>query len=149
MGANASNLNNNAAEKLSQCPVNHGQAPSLNNIPADLANQQISSLSTQRELSSIPRAPEAPAEPPSSCPMHTAGKDKGKEAERWVYPSPQQFQNALARKGKEAPEESVAMMVQIHNFLNERAWQEILRLEDSRAACVRFRAFGRRLTLSC
>jgi hypothetical protein len=28
------------------------------------------------------------------------------------------------------------MMVQIHNFLNERAWNEVLRLEDSRTLYV-------------
>jgi Cytochrome c/c1 heme lyase len=45
------------------------------------------------------------------------------------YPSPQQFYNAFVRKGWETPEEHVETMVEIHNFLNEEAWQEVLKLE--------------------
>lgn len=48
---------------------------------------------------------------------------------KWEYPSPQQFYNALVRKGWETPEEHVETMVDIHNFLNEQAWQEVLRWE--------------------
>jgi len=48
---------------------------------------------------------------------------------KWEYPSPQQFYNALVRKGWETPEEHVETMVEIHNFLNEQAWQEVLRWE--------------------
>ncbi|THH04530.1 hypothetical protein EW145_g5449, partial [Phellinidium pouzarii] len=64
----------------------------------------------------------------------------------WEYPSPQQFHNALLRKGMETPEEHVEMMVQIHNFLNERAWDEVLRWErrrDSAAAVELARFRGR------
>ena len=51
---------------------------------------------------------------------------KDSSAGNWEYPSPQQFYNALVRKGWETPEEHVEMMVLVHNFLNERAWQEVL-----------------------
>ena len=78
--------------------------PVLSQAPA--ASQE-SLLPTERETSSIPR-------------------DDG---EKWEYPSPQQFHNALARKGMETPEEHVETMVQIHNFLNEQAWLEILKWE--------------------
>jgi len=61
----------------------------------------------QREASSIPR-------------------DAGL---KWEYPSPQQFYNALVRKGWETPEEHIETMVQIHNFLNEQAWLEVLKWE--------------------
>jgi cytochrome c heme-lyase len=64
-------------------------------------------LSTDRTESSIPRD----------------GSSK------WDYPSPQQFYNALVRKGWETPEEHVDMMVLIHNFLNEEAWNEVLKWE--------------------
>jgi len=47
----------------------------------------------------------------------------------WEYPSPQQFHNALVRKGWETPEEHVETMVEIHNFLNEEAWKEVLKWE--------------------
>ncbi len=83
-------------------PLN--QMPTLSQSPA---NNQAESLPTERTVSSIPRD----------------------EAARWEYPSPQQFHNALVRKGWETPEEHVETMVQIHNFLNEQAWQEILKWE--------------------
>lgn len=47
----------------------------------------------------------------------------------WEYPSPQQFYNALVRKGWETPEEHIETMVEIHNFLNEAAWNEVLKWE--------------------
>ncbi|KAI0080135.1 cytochrome c and c1 heme-lyase [Panus rudis PR-1116 ss-1] len=78
--------------------------PTLSQAPA--ANQSVE-LPTDRVISSIPRD----------------------EASKWEYPSPQQFYNALVRKGWETPEEHVETMVHIHNFLNEEAWQEILKWE--------------------
>jgi hypothetical protein len=51
------------------------------------------------------------------------------EEKVWEYPSPQQFYNALVRKGWETPEEHVETMVEIHNFLNEEAWQEVMKWE--------------------
>ena len=131
----------------------------LNNIPT-LAQSRTSSsqrgtLPLERTASSIPRVRSnsttssssngaaAAAAGASACPVvHTDGAKAPSaapeataddaDAENWVYPSPQQFYNALARKGKEAPEESIEVMVQIHNFLNERAWDEVRRWEDRR-----------------
>ncbi|KAI0091737.1 cytochrome c/c1 heme-lyase [Irpex rosettiformis] len=95
-----------------QCPIDHSgsgldprnQMPTLSQAPA--AHQSFA-LPKIREESSIPRD----------------------DAGRWEYPSPQQFYNALVRKGWETPEEHVETMVQIHNFLNEQAWQEIVKWE--------------------
>ncbi|PSR70605.1 hypothetical protein PHLCEN_2v13514 [Hermanssonia centrifuga] len=95
-----------------QCPIGHegtevnprNQMPTLSQSPA---SNQSAQLPTDRTESSIPRD----------------------EASRWEYPSPQQFHNALVRKGWETPEEHVETMVQIHNFLNEQAWLEILKWE--------------------
>ncbi|KAI0819670.1 cytochrome c and c1 heme-lyase [Trametes gibbosa] len=97
-----------------QCPISHdapadginplNQMPTLSQAPAA---HQATALPTDRETSTIPRD----------------------ESARWEYPSPQQFYNALVRKGWETPEEHVETMVQIHNFLNEQAWQEILKWE--------------------
>lgn len=96
-----------------QCPISHegadtlnplNQMPTLSQAPAA---HQLAALPTDRSTSSIPRD----------------------DASRWEYPSPQQFYNALVRKGWETPEEHVETMVQIHNFLNEQAWLEILKWE--------------------
>ena len=94
-----------------QCPVEHAALDARNNMPTLSqmpAPNQSTVLPTERETSSILR---------------------DAEGARWEYPSPQQFHNALARKGWETPEEHVEMMVQIHNFLNEQAWLEILKWE--------------------
>lgn len=102
-------------EKHSKCPVQHGnnavnprnQMPELSQQPAQ---DQKMPLPTEREQSSIP---------------------KTDSAEKWEYPSPQQFYNALQRKGIETPENEVEMLVAIHNFLNEECWKQVLVWEDS------------------
>nr|CAG8480286.1 9761_t:CDS:10 [Entrophospora candida] len=104
-------------DNKSSCPITHsGDALSPENqIPTNLGHlpapgQQIP-LPTHRLTSSIPKA---------------------YSAEYWEYPSPQQFYNALVRKGWETPEDSVETMVDIHNFLNEAAWNEILKWESTK-----------------
>ncbi|CAO3644365.1 unnamed protein product [Cunninghamella blakesleeana] len=72
-------------------------------------NQEIE-LPTERVISSIPKS-----------------KDTD---QKWEYPSPQQFYNALRRKGWETPEEHIESMVDIHNFLNEEAWEKVLKWEN-------------------
>ncbi|KAK9898208.1 cytochrome c and c1 heme-lyase [Cystobasidium minutum MCA 4210] len=124
----------------------------LNNIPAlsqsPVSPSQQTYLSLERTVSSIPRAistessenKAASSTSAGACPVvHDAkGKQKASNqdddasASNWVYPSPQQFYNALMRKGKDTPEESIDVMVQIHNFLNEKAWDEVRRWEDMR-----------------
>ncbi|KAI9003734.1 cytochrome c/c1 heme-lyase [Gaertneriomyces semiglobifer] len=79
--------------------------PNLSQAPAQ---GQRAHLSTERSQSSIPRSD---------------------AQETWEYPSPQQFYNALKRKGYETPEEEVPTMVDIHNFLNEACWGEVLKWE--------------------
>ncbi|KAI0923889.1 hypothetical protein AcW1_006716 [Taiwanofungus camphoratus] len=96
-----------------QCPISHEAASGINplnqmpNVSQEPAPNQAIALPTSRSTSSIPRD----------------------ESAKWEYPSPQQFYNALVRKGWETPEEHVEVMVQIHNFLNEQAWNEILKWE--------------------
>lgn len=77
------------------------------NLPQQKAPGQMLELPVDRTVSSIPRDAQS----------------------RWDYPSPQQFYNALVRKGWETPEEHIETMVHIHNFLNEEAWQEVLKWE--------------------
>ncbi|CAO1637507.1 unnamed protein product [Parajaminaea phylloscopi] len=111
-----------------------------NNIPFNLASSSSSSsggdrLSSLRTVSSIPRgatSPEPGASPydkPSACPVAHDSGASGPGPSRWEYPSPAQFQAALARKNKAAPEEHVETMVMVHNFLNEEAWKQVLEWE--------------------
>lgn len=142
----ASPVSSSSTSQPSQCPVPHnntsadsphapidpGSLNPLNHIPLHLshapAHHQSVALPTDREASTIPR----PASP------------DGSGSGVWEYPSPQQFYNALVRKGWETPEEHIETMVQIHNFLNERAWDEVVKWEkrvdpSSTIELVRFR----------
>lgn len=136
------------------CPIDHstltpsqkaafdharpGDVNQLNNIPT-LAQQpspgQKLDLPLERTISSIPRASSSNASP-SACPVAHGTKKEGEgvtgksEEGQWEYPSPQQFYNALVRKGWETPEESVEMMVNIHNWLNEEAWSQVRKWEE-------------------
>lgn len=107
-------------EKPAVCPMKKDTADDtlnpLNNMPnyissAKLPGQKID-LPTERTFSTIPR-----------------GEDENEGV--WEYPSPQQMLNAMLRKGKGdgIPEDAVESMVDVHNFLNEGAWQEILEWE--------------------
>ncbi|KAI8646758.1 cytochrome c/c1 heme-lyase [Parasitella parasitica] len=104
------------------CPMHKADGDEINklNMMPDLtqtpqSDQEIK-LGTERVISSIPKA-------------------KG-SGSKWEYPSPQQFYNALRRKGWETPEEEIETMVDIHNFLNEEAWQEVLQWESKYNDCA-------------
>lgn len=60
--------------------------------------------------------------------------------EKWVYPSPQMFWNAMRKKGWNWKNETdkdgqpiqprdMENIIKIHNVNNERAWQEVLKWE--------------------
>ena len=117
---------------LAKCPIDHEKGAELNplnqmpHLAQERALGQTTELPLEREVSSIPRAT---------------------DSSKWEYPSAQQFYNALVRKGWETPEEHIQTMVDIHNFLNEEAWQEILKWEPPYAPLLSFRG-SVRLTLS-
>ncbi|KAJ3378672.1 holocytochrome c synthase [Lobulomyces angularis] len=105
----------------SGCPVDHSSKNSKNeninplnqmpNLKNEMIEGQIEPLSTKKTLSSI--------------------KNKVDDKDSvWEYPSPQQFYNALVRKGWETQESDIDTMVSIHNFLNEECWKEVLNWEN-------------------
>ncbi|OXG48884.1 cytochrome c heme-lyase [Cryptococcus neoformans] len=110
-----------ATNAPAKCPIQHDALDPTTHMPVNLSlsrqPDQKLNLPTERTASTIPR--------PSSAPGGEAYGTGG----TWDYPSPQQFYNALVRKGWETPEDSVEVMVAIHNFLNERAWDEVLKWE--------------------
>lgn len=119
----------------SDSPLNpRNNIPNLKQAPAP---GQKAPLPLERTISSIPRAG-VPGGSPSACPVAsgsgaaapTTDAAAPAKADQWEYPSPQQFYNALVRKGWETPEESVEMMVNIHNWLNEAAWQQVRQWEE-------------------
>lgn len=102
-------------EPKSACPVDHTKYSKMNNIPnlvaAKLPGQKLD-LPLDRTRSSIPRG------------------EQSREG-FWEYPSPQQMLNAMVRKsGRDGiDEDAVESMVDVHNYLNEGVWQEVLEWE--------------------
>ena len=119
-------------DQVPGCPVDHSGASPLH-IPASLEaaarhpqsphpGQRIP-LSTHRVVSSIPRADELRDE-------KTVAPHQPAEESRWVYPSEQQFYNAMRRKGWNGIDEStIPDVVYIHNAVNERGWRDVRRWE--------------------
>ncbi|MBW0482414.1 hypothetical protein O181_022129 [Austropuccinia psidii MF-1] len=147
MGTSQSVQKDDGLSKKNQCPAHsasidalaaqsddideRNRMPRLAQVPA--VGQRMT-LPLERTKSSIPRTDLSSSSHqavPSSCPMVNNSNDsKSKVKETWTYPSPQQFYNALVRKGWDTPEESVPIMVDIHNWMNEAVWQEVLKWEN-------------------
>lgn len=135
---NHASLANSArsSSAAASCPVDHASSSrSSSTSPAPCPVQQSGTLNPLNQIPTLTqeRAPSQTLDLPierteSSIPRDAAG--------RWEYPSPQQFYNALVRKGWETPENEVETMVQIHNFLNEKAWEEVQKWEAQVNRCV-------------
>ncbi|KAI6129164.1 cytochrome c/c1 heme lyase-domain-containing protein [Pisolithus thermaeus] len=92
------------------CPVDHNSRSTWTTVfgigrPSSTTNPP--SLSTDREVSSIPRTAD----------------------EKWVYPSEAQFFAAMARKNHNPHAADMKAIIPIHNAVNERAWSEIVKWE--------------------
>mmetsp|Transcript_18894 Transcript_18894/g.21888 ORF Transcript_18894/g.21888 Transcript_18894/m.21888 type:complete len:311 (-) Transcript_18894:101-1033(-) len=140
-----------SGNNISSCPVQHQQhSPASIEAAANHAQtphpDQNIPLSTHRTISSIPRGAEGiitstTATTNSSTTTNNnenpAGPNHQPQNEsNWVYPSEQQFFNAMKRKGWDvAPgtEATIPFVVQIHNAVNERGWNEIQKWENLRA----------------
>jgi cytochrome c heme-lyase len=97
-------------------------------------------------ISSIPRsipnntsekAPHHQPTTPTTSPAASACDDNASDTSNnnWVYPSEQQFFNAMKRKGWQLPpgsEVTMPQVVQIHNAVNERGWSQIIQWERMR-----------------
>jgi len=91
------------------------------------SRQGETNLSKLRETSSIPISHRA-----TDLPKHQReeeGRGEKKRAKNWTYPSPKMFYEAIKRKGWQPPEQDIENVVKIHNVVNERCWQEILKWE--------------------
>ncbi|KAJ9063583.1 Cytochrome c1 heme lyase [Entomophthora muscae] len=115
---NKSSKDNEEASK-GGCPIDHNSSVKIDpsnympkgkefNLPT--SNQKVP-LNQEREISSIPKA-------------------EGQSESHWVYPSQQMFFNAMKRKNWDPSEEDMKVIVPIHNAVNERAWNMILKYEE-------------------
>lgn len=100
--------------------------PTPNAAPAGAA----AALSTARAPSSIPTAAA------TNAPAHQAGTGGGDADGVWVYPSPQMFFNAMAKKGWSPSAADMPAVVAIHNAVNERAWAEVVAWEARAGGAV-------------
>jgi cytochrome c heme-lyase len=98
------NVYSQPIDPTNQMPANPNQLPRPN---------QTKPIDTARVKSSIPKG--------------------GTDSDTWTYPSPQMFYNALNRKGKGdgVAEDDVATVVAIHNNMNERTWDQVLKWEKT------------------
>lgn len=116
------------------CPIDHGSVGScpvehpvpnkdvnnpLYNAPANdftfdqsRSVDQKSNLSVKRAVSSIPKGDFTPDHQP-------------KASEKWVYPSEQQYYNAMKRKGYSPSETDIPAVLYIHNVVNEQGWSKV------------------------
>lgn len=95
-------------------------------------SSQQHALGTQRSTSTIPRGADLTAQAHSvggGATIDTNASYGSSEDSHWVYPSQQQFYNALARKGYETDEKDIPVILAIHNDLNEQSWQEVCKWE--------------------
>lgn len=100
-------------------PLQHN--PLTNDIVFGQEKQplQTKELSTVRAVSSIPKGDFNPAHQIASVDL-------------WVYPSEQQYFNAMKRKGYNPTENDVPVILAIHNLVNEQGWSKIREWEALR-----------------
>ena len=103
------------------------------------ANPRLRSLSTDREISTIPRAEQQSQSMNSAeraaLPANSE-RDTGHDIEsgNWIYPSQSMFFEAMKRKGHNPSSSDMSTIVPIHNAVNERAWSEIKQWESGRGS---------------
>lgn len=89
-------------------------------------------LNTHRVISSIPRSDSLLKEEGKDVPKHQGDvQDQSEGGNYWMYPSEQQFYNAMTRKGWKPNAEEMEVVVAIHNAVNERGWYEVKRWEKN------------------
>lgn len=98
------------APSVAECPVDHSSGSTWARLFSSSASAPAAPLSSEREVSSIPKASDG----------------------NWVYPSESQFFAAMERKNHNPKAVDMKTVVPIHNAVNERAWAEIMKWESGR-----------------
>ena len=141
----SSNSNGGAAaaqSSLSECPVKGGggampasieEAAKHSQLPAP--GQQIP-LSQHRVISTIPRGDvsDQPAASDDAAAQNNEARPtvpvhQPTNSSQWMYPSEQQFYNAMRKKGYNPPIEAIPSVLKIHNAVNERSWLQVRKWE--------------------
>ncbi|KAF8477497.1 cytochrome c/c1 heme-lyase [Kalaharituber pfeilii] len=111
------------------CPM-HSSASSN---PTEYLSTPLNPTNLMPHLPSTPIHSDQSAPLPGDRTVSSIPKGTTPDAGNWEYPSPQQMYNAMRRKGfvESYPGEilNIVGMVEVHNFLNEGAWGEIVSWE--------------------
>ena len=130
----------NPDQKQQQQPASWEEAARYAQTPHPDQNGVV--LSTHRMISSIPRGTNT-EDPTDRGPHHQATtatttaqaaeeEVQKHSAHNWIYPSEQQFFNALRKKGwKDVQAEEIPTVLEIHNTVNEQTWKQVVRWEES------------------
>ncbi|KAL1947689.1 hypothetical protein VTO73DRAFT_13413 [Trametes versicolor] len=123
-----------ASGSADKCPVDHSSLASSSKdaCPVDHSTRSSwTSVLSRRSQDGHGAAehPDTPA-PPANLPLDRETSSIPREdGSNWVYPSQAQFFAAMARKNHNPNETDMKVVVPIHNAVNERAWQEIMKWE--------------------
>ena len=129
------------SSSLSECPVKGGGGAIPASIEEAAKHSQLPApgqkmpLSQHRVISTIPRGDHSPDQPNDDA---AAQNNEGRAAvpahqptnsSQWMYPSEQQFYNAMRKKGYNPPIEAIPSVLKIHNAVNERSWMQVRKWE--------------------
>lgn len=116
---------NGQTKQEESCPVSKPLPynPDTNDFKYDQSvdASQKETLSKSRVVSSIPKLEGSPL--PGHQPEGVA---------KWVYPSEQQYYNAMKRKGFHPAVSDVPVILTIHNVVNEKGWSQVIEWESLR-----------------
>ena len=118
----ADNSTNSKNTTSSNCIVSGRHNSLVNDEVFDQNKQpnQSVSLSTTRSVSTIPKSKDF-------NPHHQISS-----IDNWVYPSEQQYFNAMKRKGYNPAEMDIPAALYVHNHVNEEGWRRIVCWEQLR-----------------
>lgn len=91
---------------MSACPLGYG-GDAKDALSSKGSESPPAELSGKREVSTIPSA----------------------DGSNFLYPSEKQFFTSATAKGHELDPQDMSMVIAIHNAVNERTWQDILKYE--------------------
>ncbi|KIY67808.1 cytochrome c and c1 heme-lyase [Cylindrobasidium torrendii FP15055 ss-10] len=125
-----------ATKKEGVCPVDHAAAPPTCPVDHSSASASASTSTSSSIWSKMFSSPSASTSPNSSLSMDrelsTIPRASGEG--NWVYPSEAQFFAAMERKNHNPQAPDMKTIVPIHNAVNERAWAEIMKWEEGKGS---------------
>ena len=118
---------------IMSCPVDHSSAPEKKEVTCPVDHTSPASTSSSSTWSKLFGASSKPSSTSLSTDRERSSIPKAADG-NWVYPSEAQFYAAMERKNHNPQTADMKSIVPIHNAVNERAWSEILKWEEGKGA---------------